>query len=132
MALATCLYMTGCGASGVQIKPEQLSDFKKGVTTESEVISKLGSPTSRSINADGSHLLMYNYLAYQARPETLIPVVGPLVGGADVQSSMVWFQFSPDGKLANYSANESATGSALNFAAPSTPRTPNQPVAVQQ
>ncbi|MBI2254728.1 MAG: hypothetical protein HYU58_08930 [Proteobacteria bacterium] len=75
-------------------------------------------------------MLIYNYASYQARPASFIPLIGPLVGGADVQTSMVWFQFGPDGTLTNYTAQNSATGSANNLAAPSTPQTPAQPAKV--
>lgn len=127
MYVLSGLYLSGCMASGVQVKPEQLSNFKKGETTKQQVISALGNPTARSVTADGSEMLIYNYAAYQARPASFIPLIGPLVGGADVQTSMVWFQFGTDGKLINYTAQNSATGSANNFAAPSTPQTTNQP-----
>lgn len=128
VCLAAMLAMSGCMAAGVQVKPEQLKSFKIGETTQRDVVAKLGNPTARSLTADGSEMLIYNYTAYQAWPESFIPLIGPLVGGADVQTSMVWFQFGPDGKLTNYSAQNSATGSGTNFAAPSTPRTPTQPL----
>jgi|JI10StandDraft_1071094.scaffolds.fasta_scaffold311426_3 outer membrane protein assembly factor BamE (lipoprotein component of BamABCDE complex) len=127
VAIALPLLLTGCMAAGVQVKAEQLQGFKKGETTKQDVLSKLGNPTARSITADGSEILIYNYAAYQARPESFIPLIGPLVGGADVQTSMVWFQFGSDGKLTNYTAQNSAVGSGSNLAAPSTPRTPAQP-----
>ncbi|WP_374379532.1 hypothetical protein [Dongia sp.] len=40
---------------------------------------------------------------------------------------MVWFEFDPTGTLVNYSANDTAIGSASNLAAPATPQTPAQP-----
>lgn len=123
------LSLLGCAASGVKVAPGQLSSFKKGQTTAAEVVSKLGNPTSRSITADGREMLIYNYTAYQARPESFIPLIGPLIGGADIQTSMVWFQFGTDGKLTDYYANNSAVGSGSNLAAPPTPRTPSQPSA---
>lgn len=127
ISLAICLLLAACAAAGVQVKPSQLSHFKKGVTTSEEVVATLGNPTTSNMMADGSQLLFYNYAAYQARPESFIPLVGAFVGGADVQSSMVWFQFGPDDRLTNYSASNSAIGAASNFAAPATPRTPAQP-----
>lgn len=131
----SCVFLVGlslsaCAASGVRVKPEHLSGFETGKTTPTDVIAKLGQPTSRSLSADGSQMLIYNYTAYQARPESFIPLIGPLVGGADVETSMVWLQFGPDGKLAHYTANGSAVGSGTNLTSPPTPRTPDQPSKV--
>jgi outer membrane protein assembly factor BamE (lipoprotein component of BamABCDE complex) len=124
-------FLAACGASGVQVRPDQLTSFKKGETTKADVIAKLGNPTSQTITSDGATMLFYNYAAYQARPASFIPIVGPLVGGADVQTSAVMFQFGPDGRMINYTANNSTIGSATNLASPSTPTTPNQPAAAQ-
>jgi hypothetical protein len=130
-AIGAALLLTACAATGVQVKPDQLTSFKKGVTTESDVVAKLGNPTSQTITSDGNTMIMYNYMAYQTRAESFIPVAGAFVGGADVQSSMVMFRFGPDGKMIDYTANNGAMGSASNLAAPSTPRTPSQPVGTQ-
>lgn len=130
-ALALSLALAACAATGVQVKPQQLTTFKKGETTEADVIAKLGAPTSQTITSDGNTMVMYNYMAYQARPATFIPIVGAFAGGADVQSSFVMFRFGPDGKMIDYTANNTAMGSASNLAAPSTPTTPNQPAAAQ-
>lgn len=130
-ATTAALFLTACGATGVQVKPTQLTSFKKGETTEAEVVSKLGNPTSQTITSDGNTTVMYSYMAYQARPVTFIPIVGAFAGGADVQSSFVMFRFGPDGKMIDYTANNGAMGSATNLASPSTPTTPAQPSAAQ-
>jgi hypothetical protein len=129
--LLWALMLAACGATGVQVKPDQLTTFKKGVTTAPDVEAKLGNPTSQTITSDGNTMLMYNYMAYQTRASSFIPIAGAFVGGADVQSSMVMFRFGPDGKMIDYTANNGAMGSATNLAAPSTPTTPAQPQAAQ-
>jgi len=123
--------LAACTASRVQVRPEQLTAFHQGQSTPQDVIAMLGNPTSQTVTSDGSRMLFYSYAAAQARPGSFIPIVGPLVGGADVQTSMVWFRFGPDGKMIDYSASNSATGTATGFAAPATPTTPNQPAAAQ-
>lgn len=130
-AIGAALLLSACGATGVQVKPDELTSFKKGVTTEPDVIAKLGNPTSQTITSDGNTMIMYNYMAYQTRAQSFIPIAGAFVGGADVQSSMVMFRFGPDGKMIDYTANNGAMGSATNLAAPSTPTTPAQPSAAQ-
>jgi len=113
--------LIGCAATGVRVDESQLSHFQKGKTTYAEVVAALGQPTTTSVLSDGRRLALYSYAEAQARPETFIPIIGPLVGGADTRSSMVSFQFDEAGILQSYSSSQSQYGSAMGFSSGASP-----------
>ena len=108
--------LSGCAATGVQVKEENLKSFVEGKTTIEEVVNALGEPTSTMRNSDGTKILMYIYMSSTVRPETFIPIVGGFVGGADTKSSNVMLNFNQSGVLQSYSTSESnmGTGSGLS------------------
>ena len=113
--------LSGCAATGVQIKEEQLAGFEKGKTTLQEVISKLGPPTGNTLMPDGSRMISYAYAQAQARPENFIPVVGPLVGGHDVRSNMVMLTFDRGGILSSLMSSSHQHGTGQGFASGASP-----------
>lgn len=117
IALVAAVALAGCASSGVQVKPEQMTEFKKGVTTEAEVIQKLGRPNMVRTDGNGGKMLIYAYAQSQVRAATFIPVVGALAGGADVKSTSAMFMFDANGKLMDYSNSASEYGSGTGLAA---------------
>jgi hypothetical protein len=92
--------LSGCGAlSGHPIDAAAVASFRAGETTEAQVRAALGAPNSITELNDGTHVLGYAYTRVAARPETFIPIIGPLVGGADAKAQSVAFVFSQDGVL---------------------------------
>ena len=72
--------------------------------------------------------MSYVFAHSQARPGSFIPLIGPLVGGADSRASNVIFLFGPDGRLITYHASESHTGMATGATAGKCQApTPDQP-----
>lgn len=116
MIVAGLIFLSACATVGREIKPEQLADFKKGVTTPEEVVAKLGNPISTSVNSTGIRSLVYVFGHAQARPESFIPFIGPFVGGVDSRSNSVVFMFGADGKMLDYHASQSQIGSGTGFA----------------
>jgi outer membrane protein assembly factor BamE (lipoprotein component of BamABCDE complex) len=123
--------LAGCVSSGVEVKPEQTSDFRPGVTTRQEVVARLGNPTTTATLPDGSTMLVYAFSAAQARPASFIPIIGAFAGGADARSSMVSFQFTPAGVLKSSSSTASQSGSQLGTTTTNTPMQTDQPRTVQ-
>jgi hypothetical protein len=97
-SLAVAL-LTGCVSVGRPFNDAAISQFRVGATTEGDVLSSLGPPLSSTTSLGGMSVLTYGYTYGQARAETFIPIVGPLVGGADATSQSVAFVFSSDGIL---------------------------------
>lgn len=107
--------LVGCAASGVQVTQEDIDEFEPGRTTYAEVTQQLGPPTTESFNSDGSRQAIYAYSEMSIRPETFIPYVGGLVGGADRKANSVVFNFDQQGRLQNYSGSGTAVGTARNL-----------------
>lgn len=113
IALSLVISLAGCMSTGVEVSQDQTSSFKTGTTTQQEVVARLGAPTSRTSLPDGSSMMVYSFAAAQARPASFIPIVGAFVGGADSRSSMVMFQFAPNGTLKSTTRSDSAMGSRM-------------------
>lgn len=118
--IGVCVLLYGCSAAGVEVKPSQVAQFKRGVTTEQDVAQALGQPTNLTVAADGGQIWIYSYASMQMRPTTFIPIVGLFAGGADTHQSMAMLRFGPDGKLIDYTSSSGGVGAASGLAAPGT------------
>jgi outer membrane protein assembly factor BamE (lipoprotein component of BamABCDE complex) len=123
--------LCGCVSAGVQVQPEKLQAMKVGETTYQEVVARLGTPTANVISSNGQRVIVYSFVHSQARPESFIPIVGPLVGGADATANSVTFIFGPDGKLMSYSSSDANVGASTGAAAGYEPPVPDQPRRVE-
>lgn len=110
------LSLSGCAASGTQVKESQVSQFEKGKTTIVDVVGKLGAPQYQTNQSNGSKILVYSYAQVQTRPETFIPFVGAFVGGADMKTNSATFVFDKDGFLQSTSSSAGASGTGMGFA----------------
>jgi len=106
--------LAGCVSAGVEVSPEQMSNFKPGVTTRQEVITALGPASVQTALDDGSTLLVYTYVKSRPHPESYIPLIGALVGGADTHASAAVFLFDPNGILKSENNTASNVGTGLS------------------
>ncbi|MDE2466158.1 MAG: outer membrane protein assembly factor BamE [Alphaproteobacteria bacterium] len=104
-ALASAL--AGCVSAGTQVTEQQAQQFKKGITTESQVIAKLGSPTTTTIKDDGTRVDTYVFTHATPNAVDFVPVVGLLAGGAHGKSTQVAFTFNKSGVLQSYASTTS-------------------------
>jgi hypothetical protein len=104
--------LAGCVSAGVEVRPEQMANFRHGVTTLQDVVTALGPASVETPLDDGSTLLVYSYVTSRPHPESYIPFIGSLLGGADTHSSAAVFLFDPRGilKSANTTASNVGTG----------------------
>jgi outer membrane protein assembly factor BamE (lipoprotein component of BamABCDE complex) len=124
------LLTTGCMATGTQVKEEQLAQFKKGKSTVQDVTDKLGAPNTVVTNSDGTKQACYSYMQAVARPESYIPFVGGLVGGADTKVNTVCLLFNDNGILKSYTSSASQMGTGMGFESGTTTttnRVPSEP-----
>jgi outer membrane protein assembly factor BamE (lipoprotein component of BamABCDE complex) len=105
--------LSGCVSAGRPFDETAVSQFRVGQTTERDVLATLGQPLSSSTTDSGMLVLTYGYTHGQARAATFIPIVGPLVGGADATSRSVAMVFSPDGILRQMTRAGSSAHSGL-------------------
>ena len=121
------IILTGCASYGVMVTDQQAAQFKRGETTEAQIVAALGKPTTIT-TTNGSRTLAYTGVYAQARPSSFIPFIGVLVGGTDSQVSHVVFKMDEGGKLADVTSSQSTSGGGMNFAAGAPiPQTEDQP-----
>lgn len=126
-SIALALALSGCAASGVKVSDEQVNSFVVGTTTEADVLGRLGAPTTRTRNSDGTVLLQYVYAEAQVRAATFVPIVGLFAGGSDVKSTAVNLTFGPDGKLKSSSTAASSYGTGMGASSGTGGTTTQQP-----
>lgn len=114
MAFAA-LSLSGCFSMGRRLDQEKVSQIKKGDTRET-VLQLIGSPDHMMTNGNGTSTFSYSYTRVTSHAANFIPIIGPFVGGHDVQNQMVIVSFSTGNVVSNimtsYGATE--TGNGLN------------------
>lgn len=131
LMITATLLITGCASYGVMVTDQQAKQFKRGETTEAQIVAALGNPTSIT-TTNGTRTIAYVGVYSQARASSFIPFIGPLVGGADSQVSQVVFKFDEQGKLADVTSSQTVSGVGMGFAAGAPiPQTEDQPRKVQ-
>lgn len=126
-SIAFAAALGGCAASGVKVSDDQLGSFVVGTTTEADVLGRLGTPTTRTRNSDGTVVLQYVYAEAQVRAATFVPIVGLFAGGTDVKSNAVNLTFGPDGKLKSSSSTASSYGTGMGASSGTTGTATQQP-----
>lgn len=81
------LFLTACATSGKEVDKDFVATIQKGVTTEAEIRSNLGTPQSTSLNGSGQRVLTYYYAKSTTKASSFIPVVGSLAGGSDTETT---------------------------------------------
>lgn len=96
----------GCTvSSGVKVDQRQLSDFRKGTTTELEVVDRLGQP-STTTHGTGGDLLDYVFTSSTAAGANFVPVLNWFKGRTDSTTEICQFIFDVRHVLTNYSCTD--------------------------
>ena len=111
IAVLAALTLPGCYTMGTRVSETDLNQFRKGVTTEPEVVKGLGSPQSIATSIDGTQVLTYSWAHARVKGTTFIPIVQLFASGAKVEGKAITFVFGPDGTLSNITSVESNTDS---------------------
>lgn len=112
--IVLCAMLTACVSTGVDIRPEQLSNFLLGFSTVDDVTSQLGAPSSQVTLKSGSTILIYSFATSQPHPESFIPFIGPLFSGGNIRSSTVLLEFDENGVLRSERRTTSSGTSGLS------------------
>jgi membrane-associated protease RseP (regulator of RpoE activity) len=99
--LGAAALLVACVNSGPRVNPATAARFEPGRTTCAEIIATLGQPSATVWTSDGIQAINYTHVEAAARPETFIPIIGPLVGGADARSASYTFRCDRNGVLAS-------------------------------
>ena len=97
LLLVTVVFLFfGCSTIEVcrDFNPGIVKDFKEGVTTKREVLTKLGKPFSQSLDQNGNEVWFYMYTNSKAKvaPISLI-IPGYVKMGSDVESKNLTLTF---------------------------------------
>src|SRR5579864_2180691 len=114
LGLLSGALLVGCMSAGVEVRPEQMATFRRGVTTIQEVTATLGPASVQTALDDGSMLLVYTYVTSRPHPENYIPFIGSLIGGADTHTSAAVFLFDARGVLKSANTTTSNVGTGLS------------------
>jgi outer membrane protein assembly factor BamE (lipoprotein component of BamABCDE complex) len=113
VAVAALLFsssaLMGCATSGTKVTADQAAQFRRGSTTEAELIAKLGEPTATVHSANGTTVDTYVYARGTADAASYIPVVGLFAGGAKGSATTATFVFDSDKILKDYTTSSSTT-----------------------
>lgn len=108
-----CIMLTACVSTGVEVRPEHLSNFLPGFSTVDDVTGQLGKPTSEVTLKNGSTVLIYTFAISRPHPESFIPFIGPLFSGGAIRSSTALFEFDENGVLRSQRRTTSNGASGL-------------------
>lgn len=118
LSIVYVCFLVSCTSTVAQIKPEDVSDFRPGVTTKQQVLARLGTPSSASILPNGSTFLVYASTAARPLSAIFLSNMNPVVGGSDAApTATISFEFGPDGIL-------NASNTVSSGFAPQAPRQP--------
>lgn len=98
-AVAMALAVTGCAWEGTKVEPAKVAAFKFGVTTEDDIVEALGSPTNEVTLPFGTRLLDYYHLRSMPDIAMFLPVLGPFLGGDNIETESHVFKIGQDRKL---------------------------------
>lgn len=107
LAIGSALLLAGCVSAGTQVSERQAGQFQKGVTTEQQVVAKLGQPTTTTLNADGTRVDTYTFTRATPNAVDFVPIVGLFAGGAHGRTTNVSFNFNKGGVLTGYKSSSS-------------------------
>ena len=113
--LISCL-AAGCISSGTKVTEEQQAQFKVGVTSEAEVIAKLGPPNNVATRPDGVKVDTYRHVDMSMNAAGFVPVVGIFLGGKKQTSDTVTFMFDTRGVLKNISSDRGQSNTNTGLA----------------
>lgn len=117
--LSACL-LAGCATSGKKVSDAQLSQIVSGKTTQSELISLLGPPTTEAYSSDGGRVLGWGYAH-----------VGFAGIGTEVQG--IAAVIGPDGLVKSWSrSGNTAVSGAASYAPTTAPSNAQPPTAIRK
>jgi hypothetical protein len=93
--------LAGCASVGQNFDDSKVSRIEKGVTTEADLNTLFGAPTSRSVNSEAQTILMWTYVESSVTGKSFIPYAGAFVGGNRSRNKTLTVTLA-DGKVVGY------------------------------
>jgi hypothetical protein len=108
MCVLVLFFSVGCAShkSGVEFGAAEVDRIEKGVTTQEELTTLIGPPSSTGFGAEGTKTLIYQYSEAKGKASNLIPFVGMFTGGVDVNRRVLTILLDEDGVVKDYTFTE--------------------------
>lgn len=108
LPLLLALSVTACASVNKPINAKAVEGFEKGVTTEQELIAKVGRPPDNAaLMADGRKMATWIYVRSEADGAMFIPFIGPFIGGVDTKTTQLQAIVNQQGKVDELMYNQS-------------------------
>jgi outer membrane protein assembly factor BamE (lipoprotein component of BamABCDE complex) len=101
LALLMLVFLTSCATAGQSITQAKVNEIRPGQTTEGDLVRAFGSPTTKTLDANGETSLNWFYSS-PISAQNYIPIVGPALGGMKVKVCQLWVVLSVNGKVKRY------------------------------
>ena len=110
---AFAIFLAGCMSVGTNIDTSKISQIRKGVTTEADLVRLFGEPNQRSVNSEGMQTLQWIYVQSNVTASTFIPVVGDFFGGSKSANKNLSVTLA-NGRVRDFSGNFGGTEARQN------------------
>jgi hypothetical protein len=108
----------GCASSGTNYDSTKVSDIKKGVTTEAQLVQMFGDPEQTTTNSEGDTILMWRYNEARANAASFVPGWSIFGGGTNTSNKMLRVTLK-SGIVSDFSATEGTGGARHGTESPS-------------
>ena len=108
--LVSAILLTTCLTSWAwfpkSITPQKISQIRIGQTTEADLLSLFGPPTTRFV--DISHTISLDWFrSVRMSPPSYLPLVGELAGGRNLEAQQLSVVLGPGGRVIRYEMHSS-------------------------
>ena len=97
-AMLAAALLAGC-TSGTYVGDDRRSGFQAGVATETQIQAEFGPPTSTASLVGGGKRDVYTYYSDDSFPVDVFPLLALAVGSPWPHTTVVNFDFNPQGVL---------------------------------
>jgi outer membrane protein assembly factor BamE (lipoprotein component of BamABCDE complex) len=97
--------IAGCSSVGTPISQEKVNQIRIGVTTEPDLLLLFGNPSTKTLDPNGSIVLTWVYSSASTKPETFVPLAGPLIGGYSTRLQQLTVLIDRKGRVERWTMN---------------------------
>lgn len=108
--VAVAILLTSCLTSWAwepsTITQERVDQIQIGQTTEADLVRLFGTPTTRFVDLR-QYVAIDWFRSVPPPPQSYIPIIGPCLGGLDVEAQQLTVNLSPSGRVLRYEVHSS-------------------------
>ncbi len=101
--------LAGCASSGTNFDQGKVTQIKKGITTESELVQMFGAPEERTMDSRGQTYVTWSYTESRAKVGSFIPGADVFLGGTKSSQKILMVTLDTSGKVVDFSSSTSGT-----------------------